>query len=195
MDGLLRELSHAARRLVRAPIFSLTTVATLALAIAANVAVFTLVHRVVLNPLPFPDADRLIDLDHSLPGANIASGVVISTGLFEHYSTHAKTLDSLAMYRTAEVTLTGRGEPVRIRVSLATPSLAAVLRVQPALGRWFVSSEAAPGSPVVAVLSHTLWTQRFGGDPDVVGRPVTVGGDTATVIGVMPQRFAFPDPQ
>jgi predicted permease len=195
MDDLHRELSQAARRLRRAPIFTLTAVGTLAIAIAANVAVFTLVNRVVLNPLPFSDSDRLVDLDHALPGANIATGVVISTGLYEHYSTEAKTLESVAIYRVAEATLTGRGEPARIRVSLVTPSLAEVLRVQPAIGRWLFAEEAAPGATPTAVLSHGLWTQRFGGDLAVIGRTVALDGQATVVVGVMPRNFAFPDPQ
>jgi|SRR5688572_23541132 len=111
MDSLQRELTHAARRLFRSPTFTLATLATLALAIGANVAIFTLVNRVVLNPLPYPETNRLIGLDHAAPGMNVNSGVAMTVGLYYHYRDNARTLESIAIYETNEVTLTGNGEP------------------------------------------------------------------------------------
>ena len=195
MDTIHREITHATRRLLRSPAFTLATVTTLALAIAANVAIFTLVNRVVLNPLPYPQSERLIDLDHAAPGLNVPSGVAMTLGLYYYYRDSARTLDAIALYDTLESTLTGSGEPDRIRVVRATQNLAGVLQVPPALGRWFLDDETAPGGPPVAVLSHGLWTRRYGDDLSILGRTVILDGKPTTVVGIMPPSFAFPDPQ
>jgi putative ABC transport system permease protein len=195
METLRRELTHAARRLFRSPTFTLATLTTLALAIGANVAIFTLVNRVVLNPLPYPESNRLIDLDHAAPGMNVNSGVQSTLGLYYHYRDNARTLESIALYDTNDVTLTGNGDPSRIRIGRATQSLERVLQVPPAAGRWFLAEEATPGGPLVAVLSHGLWVRRYGGDQRILGRPIILDGTPRTVVGIMPPSFAFPDPQ
>src|SRR5713101_3847046 len=167
MDAAGREIRHATRRLVRSPAFTLAAVLTLALAIGANTAIFTVVYRVVLNPLPYPASDRLIALDYGLPTRNINSGVkYMSSQFYYQLADRARTLDTVAVYNISGVTLTGtEGHPERIQISRATPSLASVLRVQPAQGRWFTDQEGVPGSPPPIVLSHGLWIRRFGRDP------------------------------
>src|SRR6266571_1271451 len=162
MDAVGREIRHAARRLVRSPAFTLAAVLALALAIGANAAIFTVVYRVVLNPLPYPDSDRLIALDYGLPTRNINSGVKYMSSQFYYQLTdRARTLERVAVYNISGVTLTGKeGNPERIQISRATPSLASVLRVQPAVGRWFTDQEGVPGSPPPVVLSHGLWIRR-----------------------------------
>jgi putative ABC transport system permease protein len=194
MDGT-RELRHAARRLVRSPAFTLASVLTLALAIGANASIFAVVQRVVLNPLPYPDSDRLIEVSHGAHRLNLPSGLGITLGLYYHYADRSRTLEGVALYRTGDVTLTGDSGPERIRVARTTPSLASVLRVSPAQGRWFTDAEGMPGAPQVAVLSHGLWMRRFGGDRSILGRPVVVAGAPAEVIGIMPASYAFPDPR
>jgi hypothetical protein len=159
MTRISTEIRHAARRLLRSPSFTAAAVLTLALAIGANVAVFTLVNRVVLNPLPYPQAGQLIDLDHAAPGANIPTGVAMTLGLYHHYRDRAQTLAAIAMYDTTDATLTGAGGPDRVRIVRATGTLPAVLRVPPALGRWFRDDEAEPGGPRVAVLSQWVVDQ------------------------------------
>src|SRR5262245_26391744 len=174
MDNIGREITHAARRLLRSPAFTLAAVTTLALAIGANVAIFTLVNRVVLTPLPYPHSDRLIDLDHGAPGINARSGVAMTLGLYHYYRENARTIEAIAIYDAGEATLTGSGEPDRVRVARSTPSLAAVLQVTPALGRWFADGEATPGAPPVAILSHGFWMRRFGGNPGLLGQSLTL---------------------
>src|SRR5712692_4531221 len=149
MDAFGREIRHATRRLVRSPAFTLAAVLTLALAIGANAAIFTVVYRVVLNPLPYPASDRLIALDYGLPTRNINAGVkYMSSQFYYQLADRARTLESVAVYNIWGATLTGlEGNPERIQISRATPSLASVLRVQPALGRWFTEQEGVPGSP------------------------------------------------
>ncbi len=194
LEQLLKEMLFAGRRLMRSPAFTIATVLTLALAIAANVAVFTVVQRVVLNPLPYGDASRLIALEYGVPRRNIPSGINFMTWqLYWHLLDRARTLDGIAAYDTGEATLAGSGVPERIRVSRATPSLARVLETSPQIGRWFTEAEGTPGGEPVAVLSHGLWSRRYGGDPAIVGRTLTIDGVPTTVIGVMPQSFAFPD--
>jgi len=101
----------------------------------------------------------------------------------------------LALYDTNDVTLTGNGQPSRIRIGRATQSLERVLQVPPAVGRWFLADEATPGGPLVAVLSHGLWVRRYSGDQGILGGSIILDGKPTTVVGVMPPSFAFPDPQ
>jgi putative ABC transport system permease protein len=192
-ESACKELVFASRRLVRSPAFTLATVLTLALAIGANVAIFAVVDGIVLQPLPYPDSDRVIALDHGAHRLNLPANLGITQGLYYHYAERARTLDGIALYNTADMTLTGDGEPERIHVGRVTPSLASVLRVSPAVGRWFTEQEGAPGAPLLAVLSHALWARRFGADASIIGRPVMLGGSQIEVIGVMPASFAFPD--
>src|SRR5262249_25547644 len=147
MDATFRELRHAARRLLRAPAFTLAAVLTLALAIGANAAIFTVVYRVLLNPLPYGEPDRFIALDYGIPARNIASGFnSMSWQLYYQLADHAQTLQSVAVYNTTQITLTSGANPERIQVARTTPSLLAVLRVAPARGRWFAEQEGVPGA-------------------------------------------------
>ena len=195
MDVITQELRYAVRRLCKSPAFTAAAVLTLALAIGANAAIFTVVHRVVLNPLPYADADRLIQIDHGSLRLNAREGMGLTPGLYFHYAARSQTLDRVAIYRTEDLTLTGGGPPERLRVARVTPSLAAVLGVAPRLGRWFVDEDGRPGAARVVVLSQPLWQRRYGGDPRVVGTAVTLAGQPATIAGVMPASFRFPEPQ
>jgi putative ABC transport system permease protein len=191
-ENACKDVAFAVRRLVRSPAFTLPALLTLALAVGANASIFAVVHRVLLNPLPYSEADRLIDLDFGMPSRNIPS-IKLTSRLYYQYLDRAHTLDSLALYRTDDRTLTDLGTPERIRVSLATPSLASVLRVTPAKGRWFTEDEGLPGASPVCVISHGFWTRRFGQDPTVIGRVLMLDGTATTVVGVMRPSYAFPD--
>jgi hypothetical protein len=205
LDRLGRELRHAARRLVRSPAFTLATVLTLALAIGANASIFTIVYRVVLNPLPYPESNRVIDLDHAGLGVNVTTGIHMSPGLYFTYLDRARTLEGVALYWPSELTLSDSGaEPERLRIAYVTASLAPVLHVWPLRGRWFTDQEgtlvSASSRPVIptqqlAVVSYRLWMRRYGGDPSVLSRSVAIEGVPTQVIGVMPPSFAFPDPR
>jgi predicted permease len=185
-------MMQACRRLWRTPAFSLAAIIALALALGANAAVFAVVHRIVLNPLPYPESDRLLKLEQGSTAIRLSSGIGLTAGLFFQYQ-RAHTLDSLAIYRVTEATLAGGGEPFRMRVARSSPSLLGVLRMSPAVGRWFTEAEATVGAAPVVVLSHALWAGRYGGSPSIVGRGIRIDGTSATVIGVMPEGFAFPD--
>src|SRR5215470_5468123 len=193
LERLGRELRHAFERLRRSPGFTFAAVLSLALAIGANVTIFTVVERVVLNPLPYPDSGRLVMLDFSMPSRNISAGFNSLTAReYFHYAAHTRTLNSLAVYRTEERTITGQGTPERIRVARTTPSLGSVLQITPEAGGWLPNDKPRDAAPT-AVLSHGLWSRRYGADPAVVGRTIVLNGIATAVVGVMPAPFAFPD--
>ena len=194
MDTTGQDIRHAARRLVRTPVFTLAAVLTLALALGANASIFTVVHRVVMNPLPYPQSDRLIALDYGVPARNLQSGVpYMAWQLYYQLADHARALEGIAVYNVAAATLTGSGTPERIQVAHTTPSLAPVLRVSPTRGRWFTEAEGVTGAAPVAVLSHGLWMRRFGGDTSIVGQSVNLDGVPTDIVGIMPASFHFPD--
>ena len=191
---MTHEIRQAARRLLRSPAFTLASVLTLGLAIGANAAIFAVVQRVVLNPLPYPRSDRLVEVDHGLQTLNVPNGLGVSRGLYLHYRERARTLQAIAAYNDEAPTLTGAGEPEQLATIRATPSLGEVLRIPPALGRWFTEQEGTPGAAPVVVLSHGLWVRRYAADAGILGRAITLDGVATTVVGVMPQSFAFPAP-
>jgi predicted permease len=196
MDRLGLEIRHAARRLARSPAFTVPAMLTLALATGAIVSIFAVVHRVVLNPLPYGDSDRLAALEFAMPSRNVSTIYYLPSRVYYQFLDRARTLSGVALYMGAsELTLTGQGTPQRIRVSRTTPSLGSVLQVPPELGRWFTEAEGMPGASPVVVLSHGLWVRRYGRDPGVLGTHVTLDGVATTVVGVMPSSYAFPDPR
>ncbi|MEZ4417208.1 MAG: ABC transporter permease [Gemmatimonadota bacterium] len=190
--GVWQDLRHGVRRLRRHPGFALTAVLTLGLGLAATTSVFSLVHGVVLRPLPYPDADRLVQMDHGATGLGIERGLGVTYGVYRFYAERATAAEATAMYSWTNATLTGVGDPVRLAAISATPSLGVVLGVRPSLGRWLVAADAEPGAPPVVVLSHELWRTRFDADPAVVGRSVRLDGILTEVVGVAAREFAFP---
>ena len=192
-DAVRADVRLAWRRLTTNPSFSLACVLTLALAVGANVAIFALVKRVVVNPLPYPASDRVITLDHRSALEDFRSGEGMTPGLFMYYQERARSLGALSIYRTQDLTLTGVGEPERIRTTRATVGLLDVLRVPPAQGRWFIADEGRPGGPQVAVISDRLRQARFDRAATVVGRTIALNGVPTEIVGVMPASYAFPD--
>jgi putative ABC transport system permease protein len=193
LDTLWQDLRLAARSLRRSPGFAAASILTLSLAVGANVAIFAIVERVVLNPLPYPDSDQIITLRHRVPRANVPPFGALPQGLYFHYGDHARTLDGIALFRSDERTLTGGGQPERIRVTSVTPSLGSVLRVAPELGRWFSDDAGAPDSTPRAILSHAFWMRRFGANPVAIGQAMTLDGVATEIVGVMPASFSFPN--
>lgn len=192
MRDFIRELGAAAGRLRRARGFSGPAILTLALGMGATVAVFSVVYSVLIDPLPYPDARRLVWLDHGALGLNVTRGLEMSDGIYLHYRRENRSLEEIGLFMEGEANLTGSGQPERVQAALATPSLFHVLGTSPARGRAFVDADAVGERPLVVVISHGLWTRRFGVDPDIVGRAITLDGTAVEVVGVMPPRFAFP---
>jgi putative ABC transport system permease protein len=193
LENTWKEIGFAARRLLRSPAFTVAAVLTLALAIGANAAIFAVVERVLLNPLPYPESDRLIDVTHTATRLSLGPTMGITRGYYFLYRERAHTLEGITLYDTIGATLTGDGDPQRIRVTRATTSFASVMRVWPAVGRWFTEEEDRPGAPPRVVLSYGLWMRRYGGDRGVIGKPISLSGVSTEIVGVMPQSFAFPD--
>ncbi|MGD8868705.1 MAG: ABC transporter permease [Gemmatimonadales bacterium] len=192
MREFVRELGGAAGRLRRARGFSGPAIATLALGIGATVAVFSVVYSVLIDPLPYPDARRLVWLDHGALGLNVTRGLEMSDGIYLHYRRENRSLEELGLFMEVEANLTGNGPPERVQATLATPSLFRVLGTSVAAGRVFVDADAAGERTHVVILSHGLWTRRYGSDPGIVGRAITLDGTSVEVVGVMSPRFAFP---
>ncbi|HUR20519.1 MAG TPA: ABC transporter permease [Vicinamibacterales bacterium] len=199
MDTLRRDLRHATRALVRTPGFSLVVIAILAIGSAAVISVFALLDRVVLQPLPYPNSGRLVAIEHVAPGLKLADNGS-STGLYFYYGEHATSLESLGGYsRTMPTTLTlPNGEIERVQLTRVTASLFRTIGVAPAYGRLFTDEDGAPGFmdarwAIPTLLAHQFWTDRFGGDPAIVGQLVKINDRPRLVVGVMPKGFAFPD--
>jgi len=190
------ELRFAARRLMRAPSFTIATVVVLALGIGATTAVFSIVNGVLLEPLPFPRPDRLVRLQHSaaVPGVPIVDQSDASVLLYQE---HAHAFDGIAATRHTDVNLVAMSaaqRTERVSTSEATANLFDVLRVPPLLGRAFRRGEDRLGAAPVAILSYALWQSRFQGDPRIVGRRIVADGVSREIVGVMPRNFAYPSP-
>ncbi len=192
MTDILKELAMAGRALVRRPGYSAVAAATLALGIGATVAIFTVVNAVLLRPLPFPDAGRIVTIRHHAPGIGLPE-LNSSPGLITHYRDGAATLTGVAGYESRDRNLTSGGRPERIRAMAATPEIFDVLATRPALGRAFAEADARDGAAPVVILTDFIWQARFGGAPGIVGERVDLDGVPTEVIGVMPAGFVFPD--
>jgi putative ABC transport system permease protein len=177
------------RMLRKNPSLTFITVITLALGIGANSAIFSVVNAVLLRSLPYRDPDSLVLLSY-FRGAVI--GDYAQAPEYLEWRDQAKAFEWIAAYRFDTADLTGSGEPERLRAGLVSAGLFAMLGAAPALGRDFTSAEDVNGGPPVVILSDGLWRLRFGGDPQVIGRAITLGGQSRTVVGIMPPGFQFP---
>ncbi len=187
---LLRDLRFAARSLRRSPGFVLTAIPVVALGIGANTAAFSMADFVLIRPLPYPAADRLVDIWETVPGY---PHLEPSPSNYRDWHRLAKVFDGMsASYRVA-VNLVGQGEPQRVQVAAVTADLAATLRVRPLLGRFFTAAEDRAGAGGTVLLSWGLWQTVFAGDPHVLGRRLLLDGEPCEVIGVMPRDFNYPD--
>lgn len=182
------------RRAAAAPGFTLVALATLAVGIGANLAIFTVVNAVVLRPLPIPGSERLVVLEHAAPGLSQLDGLPMSDALYFLYAEESRTLDGVAAYRDEQASFTGPDDPQRVQAARVTASYFDVLRTPPRIGRGFTPDDDRPGAAPVAVLADGLWRSRFGADPGVVGRVVDIDGAGVEVVGVMPPGFRFSRP-
>lgn len=190
--NLLQDVRFALRMLTKRPAFTFIAVLTLALGIGANTTIFTVVHSVLLQRLPFPKADRLAIVwsIYGNEGRAPASGPELAaireqTHLFE----------DLGGIWAQGAALTGEGEPEQVKVGMMTANFFGILGTNPQLGRFFAPGEEGPGAPFVAIISDGLWHRRFGADPHMIGRAVRLKGQPTTVIGVMPPGFKIIFPE
>ncbi len=179
------------RRAVANPAFTLLSLATLAIGVGANVAIFAIVNAVLLRPLPLPDSERLVILRHAAPGLAQLDELPLSDALYFLYAEESRTLESVAAYREELASFTGPENPQRVPAASVTASFFEVMQTPPRLGRGFAAEDDRPGAAPVIVLSDDLWHARFGADPSVIGRVVDLDGTSVEAIGVMPPGFAF----
>ena len=194
IDDARRDLAYGLRSLRRTPGFTAIAVLTLALGIGANTAIFSVISGVLLRPLPYRDADRLVqlfapDTERGLPRAARA----IPPAYFEALRAPSRALSHVAGYIQTSATLTGQGDAVRLAGVQITASAFPMLGVAPRLGRPFTADEESAGADAVVVVSHSTWQRYFNSDPAIVGRVVSLDGRGRTIVGVMPEGFAFPD--
>jgi putative ABC transport system permease protein len=185
------DLRLAARRLGRTPGFTAITLAMLALGIGANTALFNALDAALRGSAPYPEADRLVILDLTMSGDGRLPPDTLpwSWPRFDFARERLSIVESVAAYSVRDLNLTRPGDAQRLGVEVVSPGYFELLGVRPAAGRVFTASEEPPAPADVAVLGHALWTTRFGGDPDVIGRSVTVEGQALVVVGVMPAGF------
>ncbi len=194
MSELLRDLKHALRRLARTPMFSTATIATLALGIGANVAVFSVVYGVLLKPLPYREPDQLIAVFQSAPGVNIKD-LNASIADFVTYKEHSQTFADVGLWTGTGAIINENGTAERVSGAAITHRMLPMLGVQPLLGRGFVESENAEGSAEVVMLAYGYWQRQFGGDASIVGKRLMMDGKPVEVIGVLPKNFWLMDVQ
>ena len=195
MDAMVRDVRTAVRGLTRSPFFTVLSGLTLAVGIAANTAIFSVVDGVLINPLPFPEAERLVSYNHEAPGLGVNVPLIPhSQAMFVHYEANARELESLAVVTNTNVSLLTEGsDPQQLSAAIVTRRYFDVMGVQPMIGRGFVEGEDREGAEPVVVLGYALWEQTFGADPSVLGELVELDGTRRRVVGVMPEGFTVLD--
>jgi putative ABC transport system permease protein len=186
-----REIQLAVRRLSRSPSYSATVILSLAIGLAATGAMFALIHGILLQPLPYEQADRLVVVRHAASRVELPM-VGLSPGLANYYAEQSTTLETLGAYTEAYATLTDRDVPERIRVASVTPNVLTLLRPAAVTGRIFSASDYEPGGESRVLLGLDLWRKRYGADPAIVGQTIEIDRNTYRVVGVLAPDFHFP---
>jgi predicted permease len=189
METLLQDIRYGARVLARHKGFTAVAVITLALGIGANTAIFSVVNELLLRPLPYRDAERVVMLWEVTPEGRHQN--TTSRKNFLAWREQSKSFETIAAFSDQRANLTGAGDPEEVSTQMASSGLFNVLGVDAVVGRTFTKDDIEPGAPRVAVLGYGLWQRRFGGDRGVVGRPITLSGEPYTVIGVVPANFQW----
>ena len=190
--GWAHDVRVALRAMRRHPGTTAAAVLVLALGIGGGTALFSVVDTVLLRPLPYPRPERIVEIVASSPQRGLDDALV-SHQRFLDLVERSRSFERLGAYTADAVDLTGVAEPVQLAAARISSGLLDVLQVHPLLGRGFLPGEERKGGPAAVLLSYRSWRQRFGGDPGIVGRAISLDGGAATVVGVMPAGFAFPD--
>jgi predicted permease len=185
-----QDLRYALRTFRKSPAFLLVAVATLALGIGANVAIFSVLKTVLLRPLPFPEPDRLVMIWHA--NAGDSSTFPLSGPDYHDWKEQTTSFEDMGAFTVGRINLSGDSNPVRLPAVYCTSGLLKALAVEPVMGRFFSQEEQETGKQV-ALLSHALWMDRHGADPEIVGRSIRISGDSYSVIGIMPKDYEFPN--
>jgi len=192
MHSFWQDLRYGARMLLKKPGFTLVAIATLSLGIGANTAIFSVINGVLLSGLPYPQPEQLamVWLDNRRQGI---PDDITSYPNFVDWRDRNKTFQGMAGMTSSNLHLTGVGEPEEIRAATVSINFFQVVGVGPALGRGFTAEEERPGSDRVVILSNALWQRRFGGDPGILNKTISLSGISNTVVGIMPAGFQFPE--
>ena len=185
------DIRYALRNLLRRPTFTLIAVVTLALGIGANTAIFSAINALLLKPLTFPELDRVVAIWDKLPSRGVMHNEVAVANYLD-WQSQTQSFEQLGLYRWWSANLTGIDPPERIQGFLVTANFLDVTGIKPILGRNFSAEENQPGKDQVAVITHSLWQRRFGGDPNILHKTITINSIVRTVIGVMPEHFNYP---
>ncbi|HYE71750.1 MAG TPA: ABC transporter permease, partial [Blastocatellia bacterium] len=189
MEHLLADLRYGARILLKKPGFTLIAIITLALGIGANTAIFSLVNAALLRPLPYDHSEQLVMVYSRTKGE---ARNAVSWADLRDWQAQSQSFTSLATFVPQSVNLTGRSEPGRVIGGFVSANFFELLRVNPMLGRTFAKGEDEAGAERVALVNHTVWRDRFGSDPTLIGQTLTLNGQLYTVVGIMPEGFRSP---
>ena len=191
MENLLSDTRYAVRNLLRRPAFTLIAVVTLALGIGANTTIFSAINALLLKPIPVADLDGVVAIWDKLPSRGVMHNEVTVANYLD-LKAQNQTFQQLALYRWWSPNLTGVETPERLQGFLVTANLFDALGVKPIMGRNFSEEENQPGKDAVAIITHGLWQRRFGSDPEILSKSVTINTISRRIIGVMPENFNFP---
>ena len=190
MEALLGNLRYAVRVLARTPGFTLVVVLTLALGIGANSAMFSALDAILWQPLGFPDADRLVVVNQSIPNAPVSNTAPVR---IEEWNEQSTTFAAITGYYREDVSETSGDLPEKYRLAHVAPRFLDVWRTEPLIGRGFTPADSLAGAAPVALVSHRYWTTKLESDPNVLERVVRIGEQLIPIVGVMPEHFRFPD--
>jgi predicted permease len=197
LHSVFSDCRFALRQFRKNPGFTAIAVLTLALGIGANSAVFNVVNRVLLHPLPYPESDQLIALWLDAPGAgglaSFSSGLQLSPSMYITFSDHNRTFQSMGIWTSGRANVTGVAQPEEVRTGLISDGILQTLKVPPLLGRWLSQADQDPRGGKTIMLSYGYWKRRFGGDPGVIGRTLQVDAQPREIVGVMPGGFQIED--
>jgi predicted permease len=197
VENLWMDVRYGLRMLRHNPVFTVVGMLTIAIGIGANAAVFSVVNSVLLKPLNYPNAEQLVSLHQTAPGAaglaDFENGLLLSPSMYFTYSEHNRTFQSLGVWNAGTANVTGLAEPEQVRTVDVSDGVLETLRVPPQVGRWLTQADQIPHGPERVMLSYGYWQRRFGGDRTVVGRNIIVDSQPREIVGVMPQGFRFVD--
>jgi predicted permease len=193
IESLWSDFQYALRTFRRMPVFTSVATITLALGIGATTAMFTLVNGILLRPLPYPNADRLVRVIQSYPEMGLDTWGLNQQNI-ALYRDRANDFEAFAAFRSGTVTIRTASGPQRLSIIRVTSEFFRVVGVSPAIGRPFTAEEDSPGKNTVVILSHGTWQSRFGGTRSILGTTMEIDGQPHTIVGVMPPGFAFPRP-
>ena len=193
LESLLVDLKHVCRRLGRSPGFAITVVLTLAIGIGANTAVFSVLNSVLIRPLPYPDPQQLVSLHLNAPGApglaEFRDELRLSASMYLTFAAHNRAFQSVGVWLPGTASITGIAQPEQVNTALITDGVLQTLNVPAAAGQWLTAKDQHPRGAQRVMLSYGYWQRRFGGDPSVVGRTISVDSQPREIAGVMPRGF------